>query len=102
MIHEIASKSSCVIVGRLANFILGDRDNTFHIFISSDQDSKIRRIMERDGLSLEDAQKKSLKVDKEPTADISPIENGERWIIMTSLSNPPDTESKEPAVFSQI
>ncbi len=65
VIHEIASKSSCVIVGRLANFILGDRDNTFHIFISSDQDSKIRRIMERDGLSLEDAQKKSLKVDKE-------------------------------------
>ena len=65
VIHEIASKSSCVIVGRLANFILGDRDNTFHIFISSDQDSKIKRIMERDGLSLEDAQKKSLKVDKE-------------------------------------
>ena len=65
MINEIASKSSCVIVGRLANLILGDRDNTFHIFISSDADAKIRRIMGRDELSSEDAQKKALKVDRE-------------------------------------
>ena len=61
VINEIASKDSCVIVGRLANFILGDHENTFHIFISSDSDAKIKRIMERDGLSLEEARKKARK-----------------------------------------
>ena len=65
VINEIASKDSCVIVGRLANFILGDHENTFHIFISSDSDAKIKRIMERDGLSLEEARKKARKVDRE-------------------------------------
>lgn len=65
VIREIASARSCVIVGRLANFILGDRDNTFHIFISSDQDAKIRRIMDRDGLTAEEAGKKARKVDRE-------------------------------------
>ena len=65
VINEIASKSSCVIVGRLANFILGYREDTFHIFISSDFDAKIKRIMERDGLSAEEAGKKAQKVDRE-------------------------------------
>ena len=65
VINEIASKTSCVIVGRLANFILGDCDNTFHVFISSDLDTKIKRIMERDGLSSEEAGKKAQKVDRE-------------------------------------
>ncbi len=65
VIKEIASGSSCVIVGRLANFILGDHENTFHVFISSDPDTKIKRIMDRDGLSPEEARKKAQKVDKE-------------------------------------
>lgn len=65
IIKEIASDTSCVIVGRLANFILGDHENTFHIFISSDLDTKIKRIMKRDGLSAEEARKKAQKVDRE-------------------------------------
>lgn len=86
MINEIASKSSCVIVGRLANFILGDRDNTFHIFISSDADAKIRRIMGRDELSSEDAQKKKpwrWTGNVQLIAGILFIENGEKPITMT-------------------
>lgn len=65
IIQEIASKSSCVIVGRLANFILGSRKNTLHIFISSDPEVKKKRIMERDGLTSEEAEKKARKADRE-------------------------------------
>ena len=65
VIRELAAKGSCVIVGRLANHILRDFDNTFDIFISADMEAKLDRVMARDGISREEAEKQIYKVEKE-------------------------------------
>lgn len=46
VIKEVASKHSCVIVGRCANHILEYNENCINIFIYSDIKSKIRRAVE--------------------------------------------------------
>ena len=46
IITEMAAKSSCVIVGRCADYILRD-DNPFRIFVYADMDSKIKRCLEK-------------------------------------------------------
>lgn len=43
VIKEVASKHSCVIVGRCANHVLEGMDNCINIFIYSDMQSKIKR-----------------------------------------------------------
>ena len=46
IISEMAAKSSCIIVGRCADYILRD-DNPFRIFVYADMDSKIKRCLEK-------------------------------------------------------
>ena len=43
VIKEIASKHSCVIVGRCADYVLEKFDNCINVFIHSDMQSKINR-----------------------------------------------------------
>ena len=65
VIRDLASKGSCVIVGRLANHILRAHENAFHVFIGADLDAKVQRVMERDNISAELAEKQIHKVEKE-------------------------------------
>lgn len=46
-IRELASEGPCVIVGRLANYILRDNPNVFNVFISSSNEYAVRRICNR-------------------------------------------------------
>lgn len=46
IIREIAENSSCVIVGRAADYILKDYDNVVRIFIHAPQDYRIQRVMD--------------------------------------------------------
>ena len=46
VIKEVASKESCVIVGRCANHILENVENCINIFIYSDIKNKIKRAIE--------------------------------------------------------
>jgi cytidylate kinase len=46
VLHEIAEKGDCVIVGRAADAIL-DEYHPFKIFIFADMDSKVKRCQER-------------------------------------------------------
>lgn len=48
IITSLTKISSCVIVGRLANYILRNRPNTFNVFISSDPEWAAQRIMLRE------------------------------------------------------
>ena len=45
IIRELPEKSSCVIVGRLANHILKDYEKSYHVFISADIDTEIKKTM---------------------------------------------------------
>lgn len=50
VIREIASRESCVIVGRCADYILRDFPNCIRVFVYAEMDYKIRLIMERHNL----------------------------------------------------
>ena len=64
-IISIANRESCVIVGRLANFILADRPNRFSVFIGAYTDTKVKRVAEREGISSAEAQIKIERVERE-------------------------------------
>ncbi len=78
IIRELASTRSCVIVGRCANFILRGRDNVMNVFVSAPVVDCVRRVMENDGLMLEDAEKKIRKVNKR-RADYYKYFTGREW-----------------------
>ena len=55
IIRQIASKESCVIVGRCGFYIFKDHPNALKIFIHSTEECRKRRIAEKYGLDLRDA-----------------------------------------------
>ena len=65
VIRELPQKSSCVIVGRLANVILKDYDKAYHIFIRADKQTEIEKTMQREGVTVEEATAKVKKVNHE-------------------------------------
>ena len=63
-IREIANQGPCVIVGRLANWILRDNPNTFRVFISSDREKTVERVMKREDLSGEEASRRIVRINE--------------------------------------
>ena len=55
ILNAIADEGSCVIAGRSAFFVLKDRPNKVDIFITASKEGRIKRIMEKQGLSRENA-----------------------------------------------
>ena len=49
IIRELAAKESCVIVGRLGAFILKDRPNSFHLFLSAKDDFRLQNLFPHGG-----------------------------------------------------
>lgn len=78
IIRELAATRSCVIVGRCANFILRGRENVMNVFVTAPIVDCVRRVMETDGLNLEEAEKKIKKVDKR-RADYFKYFTGREW-----------------------
>ena len=78
IIRELAATRNCVIVGRCANFILRGRENVINVFVSAPVVDCVRRVMENDGLTLEEAEKKIKKVDKR-RADYFKYFTGREW-----------------------
>lgn len=65
-IEEFADTSSCIILGRNANNVLKGKNNVINIFIySNDLSFKVRRKMNLENLSYEEALNKLKKVDKQ-------------------------------------
>lgn len=69
VLHKLADKSSCVIIGRAGDYILKDH-NPFRIFVYADMDSKIKRCRERN-------EDKNI-TDKEIVKHIKKIEKGRK------------------------
>ncbi|MGN1262762.1 MAG: MFS transporter [Prevotella sp.] len=65
VIRDIAANGSCVIVGRLANFILRDEANCFNIFIYASPDYRRSRIAESEGIAPDAAGEKMLRTDRD-------------------------------------
>lgn len=64
LIKEVASKESCVIVGRCADFILKENENTINIFIYSDMKNKIERATKFYNLDSKEAEKEIKRINK--------------------------------------
>ena len=63
-IRKIAEQGSAIIVGRCSDYVLRDFDNIFNVFLTAPVEARIARVMERDGISREDALAKIEKKDK--------------------------------------
>lgn len=57
-------KESFVVIGRCADEILADNPNLVRVFIMGDKQSKIKRVMEREGITEKQAESKMKKMDK--------------------------------------
>ena len=64
-IKKIASEGPCIIVGRCADYALNDLKNCVHIFIYGDEETKIKRIMEKYDLDAAKAKDMCVKKDKQ-------------------------------------
>ncbi len=65
VIKDLAKKTSCVIVGRCADYILKDKKEVLKVFLYSDNESKVARATKYYGLSSKDALKKINAINKE-------------------------------------
>ena len=68
VIRQIAEEESCVVIGRCAFDIFRDHPNTLKIFIHSPEEKRIRRIVEKYGVSPDDA--KLMIVDNDYTREL--------------------------------
>ena len=78
IIKKIAENGSCVIVGRAADHILSGNPDLLRIFIYADEKTKIRRVMENYGDSLEKAKKSIRRADSARSAYYKNI-SGKIW-----------------------
>lgn len=65
IIRELAEESSCVIIGRCANYVLRDRADLFSVFVTAPEEKRVQRIMERNRMCEEDARYAVKKVDRQ-------------------------------------
>ena len=64
ILKGIADDESCVIAGRSGFFVLKDHPNRLSILIQASKAHRIERVMRKQGLSREEAEKTIRKVDK--------------------------------------
>ena len=99
IIRDLANKSSCVIVGRCADFILADL-KPFRIFVCADIDSRVRRCMDRNSdtkMTEKQMKKHILRIDKD-RAEYYNNYTGRRWGDMLNYDicvNTTDTVIKD-------
>lgn len=65
VILDIAGRESCVIVGRLANFILKGRPRCLHVFVYADEAARLKRIISEYGIENNRAEALLKRTDQE-------------------------------------
>lgn len=64
IIEEAAEEGKCVIVGRAAGYILRDREDCLKVFIHAEDEKRIKRAIEKEGYSVQEAENVVKKNDK--------------------------------------
>lgn len=78
IIKKLASNSSCVIVGRCADYILKEDPNVISVFIHSGEQEKLDRVIHTYGFAEKDARNIMIKTDKKRAAYYN-YYSGEKW-----------------------
>lgn len=77
-IRKAADESSCVFVGRTADYILRDHKNVVNIFITASMDYRIQQVCKRHGCTRAEARKMITKGESE-RANYYGYYTGKRW-----------------------
>ena len=64
IIRELAEKESCIIIGKCANYVLRDLSNVISVYIEAPRAYCLRRIMDKLGVTEDEAHKLIAKTDK--------------------------------------
>lgn len=83
VIRRVAKESSCVIVGRCADYILNDMDDVVNIFIHAGMDFRMERAISDYQIPRKKAAEEVLKNDKR-RANYYKYHAGERWANMSN------------------
>ena len=78
VIKGLADSSSCVIIGRCADYVLRDRYNVLRVFIASDKESCVERESKRSMITPAEARKKIEKIDRR-RAEYYRFYTGQQW-----------------------
>jgi cytidylate kinase len=65
VIKRITEQESCVIMGRVSNFVLDGAENAFHVFLYAPAEVAVKNVMGQDGLSESEAKRKIRQVNAE-------------------------------------
>lgn len=64
ILHKLAEKGPCVIIGRCADVVLGERFPCVNVFITASKEARVRRIAERYSISEREAAEAVRRVDR--------------------------------------
>ncbi len=78
VIKELAENEDCVIVGRCADYVLRDHAKRISFFIYADHETRVRRIMNRQGVSENEARELIKKTDRR-RANYYNFYTGRKW-----------------------
>ena len=77
-IRELADNESCIIIGRCADYVLKDNPDVIRLFFYAPLEDCIRRVVDQNGISAKEAEKKIAKIDKY-RADYYKYYTGNAW-----------------------
>ena len=78
LIRELADNESCIIIGRCADYVLKDNPDVIRLFFYAPLEDCIRRVVDQNGISAKEAEKKIAKIDKY-RADYYKYYTGNAW-----------------------
>lgn len=78
IIKKLAEEGPCVIVGRCADYVLKDRDDTLSVFIHADMEYRKKRAVEIHGVAKNRAEQIVNKTDK-VRANYYSFYSGQKW-----------------------
>ncbi len=78
IIRELVAEESCIIIGRCGDYVLWDDPDVIKLFFYAPKEDCVKRVMEQDGTTAKEAEKKIEKIDKY-RADYYKYYTGREW-----------------------
>lgn len=79
IIKELAKQQSCIIIGKCANHLLRDYDNTVSVYIEAPRAFCVKNVIERLGVTEEDAHRMIYQTDRYRADYYKYYTGGETW-----------------------
>jgi len=64
-IRKLAQEGPCVFIGRCSDYVLNDMDNVLNVYVSADMQTRVKRTMEKHGISEKQAEGMCIRGDKD-------------------------------------